>query len=358
MVRVLHIFHNMGNGGIENFVMNYYRFIDREKIQFDFLTSVEEQGYFDEEILSLGGKVFHAYPLKKNPIKNYKDIARIVRENNYRVVHRHTGSAFGYFDLRAARKGGAKSLILHSHASSAGSKFVHNISKMLLKIDCIKFACSQEASEFLFGKNEKNAIIINNAIDAEKYRFSKEKRVYIRSKDNLKDDEIVLGHVGAFYAVKNHKFIVDVFHELYKNNKNYVLWFVGDGELRPEIEKKINELGISDRVHFWGNRKDVSDLLQGMDQFILPSFHEGFNIAAVEAQCAGLKCFVSAQCAGLKCFEFMSLEAGQEEWAERINSLGMMSDRDEGYSFIKNAQFDIRDAAKNLERRYLEYARE
>lgn len=356
MVRVLHIFHNMGNGGIENFVMNYYRFIDRKKIQFDFLTSVEEPGYFDEEILSMGGKIFHAYPFKKNPIKNYKDIARIVRENNYTVVHRHTGSAFGYFDLRAAKRGGAKALIMHSHASSAGNRLVHDISKILLKIDCIKFACSKEAGEFLFGKDEKNIIIINNAIDGEKFRFSAEKRTHIR-RDNVKDNEIVLGHVGAFYAVKNHEFIIDVFNELYKDNKNYVLWLVGDGELRFEIEQRVDELGIADRVRFWGNRKDVSDLLQAMDQFILPSFHEGFNIAAVEAQCAGLKCFVSAQCAGLKCFEFIPLEVGKESWAERINNSGTMLDREEGYSFIKNAQFDIRDAAKDLERRYLEYAR-
>ncbi|MEI3219552.1 MAG: glycosyltransferase [Lachnoclostridium sp.] len=173
----------------------------------------------------------------------------------------------------------------------------------------------------------------------------------------MKDEEIVLGHVGAFYAVKNHDFIIDVFNELYRNNRNYVLWLVGDGELRFEIEQKVAKLGISDRVHFWGNRKDVSELLQAMDQFILPSFHEGFNIAAVEAQCAGLKCFVSAQCTGLKCFEFIPLEAGKERWAERINSSGTMLDREEGYSFIKDAQFDIRDATKDLERRYLEYAR-
>lgn len=356
MVRVLHIFHNMGNGGIEHFVMNYYRFIDREKIQFDFLTSVEEPGFFDEEILSMGGKIFHAYPFRKNPLKNYKDIARIVSENHYTVVHRHTGSAFGYFDLRAARRGGAKALIMHSHASSAGNKIAHDISKELLKIDCIQFACSKEAGEFLFGKNEQNTIIINNAIDAEKFRFSAEKRAQIR-KNNVKDDEIVLGHVGAFYAVKNHEFIIDVFHELYRNNKKYVLWLVGDGELRYEIEQKVDKLGLSDRVHFWGNRKDVSDLLQAMDQFILPSFHEGFNIAAVEAQCAGLKCFVSAQCAGLKCFEFIPLEVGKEKWAERINCSGTMSDREEGYSLIKSVQFDIRDAARDLERRYLEYAR-
>lgn len=356
MVRVLHIFHNMGNGGIENFVMNYYRFIDKTKVQFDFLTSVEEKGYFDDEIISMGGRVFHAYPFRKNPIKNYKDIARIVRKNNYRIVHRHTGSAFGYFDLRAARHGGAKALILHSHASSAGNRLVHNISKKILKIDCIKYACSQEAADFLFGKNQQEVILINNAIDAEKFRFSQAQREQLR-KEYLKEDEIVLGHVGAFYAVKNHEFVIDVFQKLYDKNKNYVLWLVGDGELRAAIEEKVKKLGIADRVYFWGNRKDVSNLLQAMDQFILPSFHEGFNIAAIEAQCAGLKCFVSAQCAGLKCFEFIPLKTGAENWADKISESKLIKDRNEGYFYIKKAQFDIRDAAKDLERRYLEYAK-
>ena len=123
------------------------------------------------------------------------------------------------------------------------------------------------------------------------------------------------------------------------------------------IEEKVKKLGIADRVYFWGNRKDVSNLLQAMDQFILPSFHEGFNIAAIEAQCAGLKCFVSAQCAGLKCFEFIPLKTGAENWADKISESKLIKDRNEGYFYIKKAQFDIRDAAKDLERRYLEYAK-
>ena len=121
MIRVLHVFYEMSNGGIEHFVMNYYRHIDRSKVQFDFLVSVERSGPFDEEIKALGGKVHHAYPLKKNPLKNFFDIARIVRENGYSIVHRHTGSAFGYYELWAAKRGGAKRLILHAHNNSAGN---------------------------------------------------------------------------------------------------------------------------------------------------------------------------------------------------------------------------------------------
>lgn len=357
MVRVLHIFHNMGNGGIESFVMNYYRFIDKKKVQFDFLTSVDEEGYFDEEIRSLGGRVFHAYPFKKNPIRNYQDIARIVRENSYQIVHRHTGSAFGYYDLRAAKSGGATTLILHSHASSAGKQVLHRFSKIFLKIDCIKYACSKDAADFLFGNDVKDVSIINNAINAEKFRFSAKERERIRGQFGL-TDEIVLGHVGAFYAVKNHSFIVDIFSELAKKNDKYVLWFVGDGELRNQIEVKVKSLGLEEKVCFWGNRNDVSNLLQAMDLFILPSFHEGFNIAAIEAQCAGLQCLVASQCAGLPCFTFIPLDAGVTCWAQKIMEVGISKDRDKGYEVIKQAQFDIHDAAKELERKYLSYAGE
>ena len=254
MLRVLHIFHNMANGGIENFVMNYYRFIDRQKIQFDFLTSVDEPGYFDDEIVSLGGRVLRAHPFTKNPLKNYYDIARIVRGNHYTIVHRHTGSAFGYWDLRAAAFGGAQTLIMHSHASSAGNRILHEACKLFLKTKCVKFACSEEAATFLFGKKEKNFVIINNAINAEEYRFCEEKRKKIRMY-NAEEGDIVLGHVGAFYHVKNHDFIIDVFAKLYQKNKDYALWLVGDGELRSQIEEKVKQLGIEHRVKFWGNRR-------------------------------------------------------------------------------------------------------
>ena len=212
MVRVLHIFHNMGNGGIEHFVMDFYRHINRNKVQFDFLTSVDEEGYFDDEINSLGGRLYRAYPLKKNPIKNYFDIVRIVRDNQYDIVHRHTGSAFGYFDLRAARRGGAKHLILHSHNPQPGKPILHFICKKLLRIDCIPFACSREAGEFLFGK-DVDVKVINNAIDCDKYKFDATVRTQVREELGL-SNSFVVGHIGRFEDQKNHKKLIEIFYEI------------------------------------------------------------------------------------------------------------------------------------------------
>ena len=171
MIRVLHIFHKMGNGGIEQFVMNYYRHIDRNAVQFDFLTSVPDAGFFDQEILANGGRLYHACSYKKNPIKTYLDIANIVNRHGYRIVHRHTGSAFGYFDLRAANSGGADHLILHAHNTEAGHQSLHRLSRSFLSFDCIRFACSQEAGRFLFGNNA-DFRIIRNAIDVSRFAFN------------------------------------------------------------------------------------------------------------------------------------------------------------------------------------------
>ena len=203
MIRVLHVFYKMGNGGIEHFVMNLYRHINREKIQFDFLTSVNEEGYFDDEIKKLGGKLYHAYPLKKNPIKNYRSIAKIVSENNYQIIHRHTGSAFGYYELRAAKKGGAQNLILHSHSCGAGKKIIHKALKKTIKIPCIKLACSLEAGQFLFGE-EAHFTVIKNGIDCEQYRFNETLRRNVRNKLKI-ENKFVVGHIGRFSDEKNHK---------------------------------------------------------------------------------------------------------------------------------------------------------
>lgn len=362
MVRVLHIFHEMANGGIENFVMNYYRFIDREKVQFDFLTSVDEPGYFDEEIKSLGGRIYHAFP-KKNPIKNYQSIASIVKEQKFSIVHRHTGSAIANFDLLAAKHGGASTLIAHSHATQAGRKWLHYLARSLCKVDAVEYACSEDAGKWLFGEKDYEAgkvQIIKNAIDAKRFAFNSERRNEIRKIQGLKD-EFVIGHVGNFNEAKNHSFIIDVFYEIQKNNPKAVLWLIGDGVLRKRIEEKVEKLNIKDKVIFWGIRKDVADIMQAMDVFIFPSLFEGFGIVALEAQCAGLRCFVSDGSVPKEIdivgnTKFISLLTDTKEWAEIINDFfDAGEDRTIGYKRVKEAGFDIRDAAKDLERRYLSY---
>ena len=185
MIRVLHVFNIMGNGGIEHFVMDRYRMIDRTKVQFDFLITSSEPGFFDKEINELGGKVYHTHSITKNPLRTFLDIKNIVKANGYSIVHRHTGNAIGYFDLLAARCGGAKHLIIHSHNTNAERRIIHNFAKVFLSFNCIRFACSDAAGRWLFGN--KDFRVIHNAIDVEKYCFSLESRKIFREKYNLND---------------------------------------------------------------------------------------------------------------------------------------------------------------------------
>lgn len=349
MIRILHIFHTMGNGGIEHFVMNYYRHIDRTKVQFDFLVSVETEGYFDKEIQKLGGKVYHAYPFKKNPIKNYFDIARIVRENGYRIVHRHTGSAFGYFDLRAARYGGAKKMILHSHNNQAGNAVIHWLSNIFLKIPCEKWACSQEAGEWLFGKNT-DFKVIKNAIECEKFLFDPEKRKDIRDKLGI-SDKFAIGHVGRFESQKNHQRLFEIFKEVHNRNQNTVLLCVGAGGLLEESKKSVTALGLEDSVLFLGTRTDINFLMQAFDIFLLPSLYEGFPFVLVEAQASGLQCVVSdhvpVECNITGNVYFESLISDNSKWAEDILTQEKI-DRAKYADMLSDIGYDININANKL----------
>ena len=349
MIRVLHVFHEMSNGGIEHFVMDYYRNIDRSCIQFDFLVSVDADGYFDEEIKKLGGKIYHAYPFKKNPIKNFCDIAKIVKENNYQIIHRHTGSAFGYFDLKAAKFGGAMCLIMHSHNNQAGNMIVHRIANIFLKVPCHKLACSKEAGEWLFGKNAKFSIV-NNAINSQAYEFNDSERQKYRKIYGL-SDRFVVGHVGRLEEQKNHRFLLQIFKSILDIKNNAVLVLVGDGSLMAEIKSEAKSKGIINNIIFMGSQQETSNLYNMFDVFVLPSKYEGFGITLLEAQTNGLCCFASSKVVPQTVnitgnVKYISLEEEPKKWAEEI--LSFCDRKDVTLDIIRQAGFDISENAKQL----------
>lgn len=349
MVKVLHIFHHMGNGGIEHFVMDNYRAIDKSRVHFDFLVSVEYAGSFDEEIAAMGSTMYHAYPFKKNPIKNYNDIARIVKENHYDIIHRHTGSAFGYFDLRAARKGGAKHLILHSHNPDVGKPWVHKISKNLLEIDCIGLACSKDAGEFLFG--QKPFKIFPNAIDCEQFCFSPSEREKVRKELGI-ENQFVLGHIGRYEEQKNHKKLVEIFKAALELQPQAKLISIGDGVLVEEIKAYAKKLGVYQNILFLGYRKDVANIMQAFDAFVLPSLYEGFPIVQIEAQANGLHCFSSRDVIPGESnitgnVTFIPLSNTSEQWADTIVNTNCQRDLN-AIGIIKEAGYDIKSSASRL----------
>lgn len=300
MIRILQIVPSLNCcGGVENYIMNYYRNITDSEIKFDFVYHINSEPNFEEEIRNLGG---NCMKMPVFSVKNYKkikkEIINLFKNNKYDIVHCHmANAAFLYFKI--AKKYGVKVRILHSHQASAADKFLHKIRNYPLLVIGKKratnfVACSNLAGEFLF-KN-KTYKVINNAINTSKFSYSDDYRSEIRDRYNIDNDTIVFGHIGRFCNQKNQLFLLRIFSEFIKNkdNKKYKLMLVGDGELRVEIEKSISKYNINDYVILTGAINDTSKIYSALDLFILPSLYEGLPVVGVEAQYNGLKVLTSS----------------------------------------------------------------
>lgn len=360
-IRVLQVVTYMGRGGLETMLMNYYRNIDRNKVQFDFLTHRDERWDYDDEIESLGGKIYHLPKL--NPfIKSYLNaLDKFFKEHKeYQIVHCHQDCLSGVV-LKVAKKNGVRFTIAHAHSASQDKNLKYFI-KVLAKKNIKKysdkmFACGEEAGKWMFETD--NFEVLNNAIDTDLYTYNKEKADKVKKEFSI-ENKFVVGHVGRFNYPKNHKFIIDVFNEVQKVKEDSVLMLVGDGDLRHEIEQKVQDLGLSEKVIFTGVRSDVNDLIQGMDVFLFPSLYEGLGIVLIEAQAAGLKCIISDNIPkdgvltdDVTC---IGLDQSPAVWANEILKHQEYK-RANNKEIIKKANYDIKNNAKKLEQFYIENAR-
>ena len=358
MIRVLHVVSAMHQGGLENLLMNVYRNIDKNKIQFDFITHRIEKSDFDDEIEKMGGKIYRFSFLEdKNIFKYIKELDTFFKNHKeYKIIHGHLASlAFIYLSI--AKKNDIPVRISHSH----GSNHENNI-KGYLKNICFKlnkypanyyFTCSTLAGNYLFGKNS-NFEFIPNGIETEKFQYNVKKRKEIRKELKLNDNDIVIGNVGRFEQQKNHKFIIEIFEELYNINHNYKLFLVGKGKLEQEIKDMVKEKEFCKNVIFFGVRKDVYNIYQAMDIFLLPSFFEGLPLTGVEAQYAKLVCFFSDSITeevkiSNNCY-FLSLNLSAKEWAKKISEKAKYNRNN---NIITNNQFEIQNATKILQEKYL-----
>ena len=326
-IRVLNMFTIMDRGGAETMVMNYYRHIDRTKVQFDFLVHREQRGAYDDEIEALGGRIYRMCPIYPQNFARYKrDLHAFFQAHpEYKIIHSHM-SELGYFAFREAERRGVPVRICHAHNAPHGFDI-----KMVMRTyfkKCMMphlthlFMCGIESGRWLYGQqNESRFIMLNNAINAAAYTYDPEKRIEMRQKLGL-ENELIVGHVGRFNPQKNHSFLLDIFAALLKKEPNAVLLLVGGGEDMPKIQAKTKALGIAEHVRFLGVRSDVADLMQAMDVFVFPSLYEGLGIALIEAQAAGLPCVVSdtipqeAYLTDLVVNE--KLSSPSERWAEKI----------------------------------------
>lgn len=280
---VAHIMGKWNGGGVESVVMNYYRNIDRNKIQFHFLCDEDSTDIPYEEIKKLGGKVIVIPPYQKL-FKYQKELYRIFKENNYKIVHSHI-NALSVFPLRIAKKAKIPVRIAHSHSTSNKKEWKKNILKMILRplsklYANNYFACTEYAGKWLFGKkivDRKELNVINNAIDLKKFEFNENIRKALRKELGIKDDTLIIGHVGRFMKQKNHEFLIEVFNEVYKKNQNTLLILIGQGPLLSEIKQKAINLNIEDKVKFIGQVTNVEKYYNIMDVFLFPSIYEGLR---------------------------------------------------------------------------------
>jgi glycosyltransferase involved in cell wall biosynthesis len=346
--------------GITNVILNYYGAIDKSDMQIDFVVPNDIRDDLRVEIESCGSKIFKISNRNKKPILYIKSLTKLIRENNYNIVHAHGNSCTLALEMYSAQKGGVKVRIPHSHSSKNKHRFVHKIFRKLFDISYTHpFACGQKAGEWLY--NGKKFQILNNGIQVDKYKYNAEIRVEYRSKYNFSGKKVV-GHIGHFISPKNHEYLIDIFAELFELDKNYRLVLIGEGALATSIKTKVNRLGLSNSVIFIGKSLDVPQLMQAIDLIVMPSKFEGLPLTLVEAQSACLPCFVSdavsreARITDL--VEFISLEKSPKAWATLIHESNLVN-REALKSKIVNqiidAGYSVYDNAKKMKKLYKLY---
>lgn len=291
----------MNAGGAETFLMKVYRSLDKSQYQMDFCVNVQQEGFYDREIISLGGKIYHI-PTKSENVKEFsRQLYNIIYTNGYKNVLRITSNAMGFYDLHIAKKAGATNCLARSSNSSDGGGIkpyiAHRVGKLLYKKDVdVEIAPSDLAAIYTFGRGDFESgkvKIVHNGINIEEFRFSEDKRMRIRNELGIENNCIVLGHIGRFSAQKNHDFLIDVFSYVHMIKPNTKLLLIGNGELQNRVHDKCKELQLEDVVIFTGVRKDVPDILSALDLLLFPSLYEGMPNVVIEAQASGLRCFIS-----------------------------------------------------------------
>lgn len=373
-VRVLHVLGGLNLGGAESRVMDLYRCMDRDKVQFDFLIHRRDIGsaacqkhFYEEEVEALGGKV---YALPKFMVYNYPAYRRAARDffqahHEFAVVQGHMTSTAAIY-LPQAKKAGVP--VVCAHARSAGvDKGIKGIITKLLRLPLLKkadycLACSREAGEAVFGSKwagSAKARLVPNAINAQRFQYDPALREKMRTELSL-GDSFVIGHVGRFHYAKNHEFLLEIFGRLHQNlekkGKTCKLLLLGEGEGMAAAKAQAAALGVEKDVLFLGNHKDVEAYYQVFDLFLFPSRFEGLPGTVVEAQAAGLRCIISDRITtevGIsELVSFHSLEDGADQWAKEVEC-SMVYERRDRCEAVRKAGFDVQEQARRLERFYL-----
>ncbi len=353
-------------GGVESSIMNYYRNIDKSKFQFHFICDADSINIPYKEINSLGGKVIIVPPYQKL-FKYIKELKKVFRENNYKIVHSNINT-LSVFPLYVAKRAGVPIRIAHSHSAIINDKrewkrnWIKNLLKHFSKTFANRyFSCSDVAAISQFGDNiykSGKVKIIKNAIDVEKFKYNESVREEKRKELGIDNDAFVIGNVGRFVTTKNQTFVIDIFSEIKKQNSKAILMLIGQGPLEGRLREKAQEMNLGEAVIFLGLRNDISELYQAMDVFVFPSLYEGLGMALIEAQTSGLPCVCSTRVPNMAkvtdIIKYIELEKSPKIWMKACNKFTNYERKD--YSkMVSGYGYDINKEAKNLENYYCEY---
>ena len=379
-IRVLHVLGTTQLGGAESRIMDLYRHIDRDRVQFDFLVHTDRAGYFDEEILRMGGRIFR---IPRFRMYNYVSYRKAVKDffkehHEFRMVQGHITSTAGIY-LPIAKKSGVPVTIAHARSAGVdqGAKgaLTRLLRRNLSRRTDMMFTCSGIAGISVFGEKavrEKRTVFIPNAIDCSAFDYNEEKRQKMREELQI-TDQYVIGHVGRFHYAKNHEYLLEVFAALVKagnkapdpaaqedekkseNQADYVLLLLGEGERMESVREQAKSLQILDKVIFAGNQRNVCDYYQAMDYFVYPSRFEGLPGTVVEAQVSGLRCLISdsicEEVAVTELVHKMSIGQDPARWAEYILETKRYERRTHRREMAR-AGFDVKDQAETMMRFY------
>lgn len=351
-------------GGVESVIMNYYRNIDRNKIQFDFLCNTEIVAYSDE-IEKLGGKIYKVTARSKNRKKFYHELDSFFKNHSkeYEAIWVNVCSLANIDYLKCAKKYNIKTRIIHAHNSQNMDSFIRGLLHRFNRLIISKYAtdywtCSDEASKWFYNKkiiNSNKYKIVYNAIDTKKYQFDDNKRKKIRKKLDL-EDKLVITNIGRLHFQKNQEFVIKIFNEILKENKESILLLIGDGPDRKKLTDLVKIFKIEKKVKFLGIRKDVNDVMQAADVLLFPSLFEGLPLVMIEAQAADLLIYASKNKIDEKVIinkdrvNLISLEESDKYWASQIiNKSKERYKRKSNNKLLANSNFDIKTEARKIQ---------
>lgn len=353
--RVLHFGYSANLGGVETFIKNIIMNTD---VPSDIVVTTQDKVPFEDEFKAKGNRVLRIPPRRSNPLEFRKNVFKLIKEHQeYAIVHVHLNSCSSIEPLEAAKKC-KRFCIAHSHSSSSNfgsiSGMLHKFNKKRInKFADVRLACSEPAGKFIFGESDYK--IVNNGIDTHRFAYSEAQRKKIRLEFGIENCFVVC-HIGMFAPVKNHIFLVDCFNDVLKQRPDSVLILVGEGSQKEIVEKKVEELGIANKVIFTGRRYDTEAIMSASDVFVLPSLFEGLPIVLVEAQSEGLPCIVSDVVTkeAQLCNEmhFLSLNESAEEWANKILSANKVPDRSGASKVVADSGFDMMRTVELIENLY------